>query len=518
MRRSHAIATIAFVLSTRPVYAGALSDLLDALRAYDLNDYALGLAFSVTESPYAGGENSVFAYPYLTSLQHTTLTDDWLVVSHGDLGFRWISDSGWEFGMVGRMQTLGLGNSTDPVLDGLSDRHWSVEVAPMIGYRGWPVHLNLKSYYEVLDRHGGNQTNLSLLWPFQHARGYFVPSVELIWRNATYTDYYFGVDADEVTPARPAYRAGASNAAAVRLAWGVPLTDNWLLSGGLRLEFLGDEITNSPIAGERSTWYANLGLAYNTDIFQPRISGTGGRHPPRFEFRASAFASSSDTKIEPGDTVGNPGDIIDLEDLLDLSESETVLQLEAIMRIGSYHRLEIGFHEMSRSGLTRAPRDVRIGNTVFATGSDLATTFHSRLLRLGYGYSLVRDEQKELAVSAGLHVIDTTVTILSPANGSREASELSTPLPVFGAFGSVELGQKSSLGARADIFVLEFDRLDGAMLFFSLDWRRRFGERLTAGIGYNLYYTKLDSKETGSPGTLEVLHHGPLLSISANFR
>ena len=122
MTRRRAALAASLLLAASPGAAASLSDILDSIRAYDLNDYALGISLSAAESPYIGGENLVIAYPYLTSFRHPSLTDDWFLVSQGDLGFRLINDAGWEFGAVGRVQTLGLGNSTDPALRGLDAR------------------------------------------------------------------------------------------------------------------------------------------------------------------------------------------------------------------------------------------------------------------------------------------------------------------------------------------------------------------------------------------------------------
>ena len=54
--------------------------LLDYIRNYDLNDYALGVSLSVSQHPYAGASNSTIAYPYLTSFTHSAFTDDWLLI------------------------------------------------------------------------------------------------------------------------------------------------------------------------------------------------------------------------------------------------------------------------------------------------------------------------------------------------------------------------------------------------------------------------------------------------------
>ena len=136
---------------------------MDFIRAYDLNDYSLGVAVTAVESPYVGGETSFFAYPYLTSFRDSSFTRDWFLISEGDLGIRYVTESEWEFGVVGRVQTLGLGDNDSPELRGLNDRTWTIEMAPMIGWRGWPVHIRFKTYFEVLGRHGGNTSQLAFL-------------------------------------------------------------------------------------------------------------------------------------------------------------------------------------------------------------------------------------------------------------------------------------------------------------------------------------------------------------------
>jgi hypothetical protein len=119
--------SILVMLGTLAIGESAIAaGLLDYIRNYDLNDYALGVSFSVEQNSYTGGENSVTAYPYLTSFRDSAFTDDWLLIREGDVGIRWVSKSNWELGLVGRMQTLGLGTSDAPELRGLDERKWGV--------------------------------------------------------------------------------------------------------------------------------------------------------------------------------------------------------------------------------------------------------------------------------------------------------------------------------------------------------------------------------------------------------
>ena len=172
---------------------------------------------------------------------------------------------------------------------------------------------------------------------------------------------------------------------------------------------------------------------------------------------------------------------------------------------------------MTRTGLTTIDRDVRFGNTTFVTDTELYSSFRSELLRFSYGYSLMNDDQKELGVMAGVHINNSITDILATATGQRERSDVSTPLPVVGLFGSVELGEKSSLGAKINMFAMEYDRLEGFMLYMNLEWIRRFGDSFSAGIAYNFYHTDLESKDSDARGTIRTRHHGPAVFLSLNF-
>ena len=69
-----------------------------------------------------------------------------LVLTGGDVGFRWVNDAGWVLGAVTRIRTEGTGSS---LLDELADidvRKWRVEAAPLIGWRGWPVLVTPRQY------------------------------------------------------------------------------------------------------------------------------------------------------------------------------------------------------------------------------------------------------------------------------------------------------------------------------------------------------------------------------------
>jgi outer membrane scaffolding protein for murein synthesis (MipA/OmpV family) len=190
MRRRLAVSLFGLILAS-PTNA---ENLLARARSADLNNHALSVTISATANIYKGAEDSVFLYPNLTTVQEPALTDDWIVANEGDFGFRIIKGD-WTFGAVARVQILGFDESDD--LIGVDQRRWTLEAAPAVHYRAWPIQVSFKPYFELSDRHGGRIIQLEFLYPRQFERGYLTLGVKFDYLSADYSNYYFGVSAVE---------------------------------------------------------------------------------------------------------------------------------------------------------------------------------------------------------------------------------------------------------------------------------------------------------------------------------
>jgi len=490
---------------------------MDYLREYDLNDYALGVSYSSSQSPYVGAENSRIAYPYLTSFRDSTMTDDWLLIRDGDLGVRWISKSGWELGVVGRLETLSLGKTESDELLGVADRKATIEMGPTIGWRGWPVHINFKTYAEVTDRHDGNISHLIFSLPLKLDRGFVVPTIELTHQDGDYVDYYYSVSSAEETPTRPAYSGDAATNLAVKLRLGYALSEKWLLSGGIGFENLDSPITNSPIVGRDHIWSANIGLAYNADVFKAREYDGSAPVAPDLHFRVSAVQNSISTKVARDTSDGIPGVEVDLEDVLGVSDEKSTMQVDATIRLAHYHRLELGYFELGRQSTMVLPADLVIGDTSYPAGTTVATGVETSVLKATYSYSLMRDAQKELAITGGIHFSKFSATIAADGVNQAERTSADTPLPVVGVKGSLFLGEKTTIGANIQVFRTKFDRYRGALNHATLDVQYQISDAISIGAGYNFYGMKLTSANSAVNGYLKIRHHGPLAFVSVGF-
>jgi outer membrane scaffolding protein for murein synthesis (MipA/OmpV family) len=493
------------------------ASILDYIRNYDLNDYAVGIAVSGSQNPYAGAASSAFAYPYLTSFRDPSFTDDWLFIADSSLGVRWVTQNDWELGVLGRIQTLGFTSGESEQLLGVANRKWTLEMGPAVGWRGWPVHINLATYTEVSNRHGGWTGELRFSYPMEWSRGYFVPHVDLIYQDSDYTNYYYGVTVPEALPGRLNYTPGAATSTALNARWGYALSDHWLLSGALGVEYLGSAIKDSPIVNRNHIWSAHIGLAYNANVFQPREYDHSAPDTPRFEMKVSAFRDMIGTEIVRETSNGVPGAAIGVEEIFGVPEKEVLPQLDMTLRIGNYHRIELGYFALGRESSNTLANDLVFGDVTFPAGTTVDVSMDTRILRAGYSYSLLRDAQKELGFMIGVHVANFDASVTAEEPGLEQRSNAGTPLPVVGAHGAINFGERMTLGGRVQVFRTDFDRYEGRLLYAMLELQYRATRSVGVGLSYSFYGMKLSSELDELNGYLSVRHYGPAAFVTVGF-
>jgi hypothetical protein len=504
------------LLGSPAAYAGGV---LDYIRNYDLNDYALGLAYSVSESPYLAGDSSGFAYPYLTSFRHNSFTNDWLILSGGDVGVRWVNETGWVLGAVARIRTEGTDTTLFDELADIDVRKWTVEAAPLIGWRGWPVHLELKHYQEIFSDYGGPTTEFKLSLPKEHPWGWFVPSVTLLKNSADHNRYYYGVSDTEAgaNPGLDPYAPGSSLNVKARISTGYAINNRWLLSVSLNHEWLGSEISDSPIVDKDSIWSGSVGVAYNNDIFRG-LDYTGESFKgPGFEFRMGVYQNRTDSKIIQRPVDGNEQEEVDVEDVLGVNRRKSIVHFEGVFRFAHFHRIEIGHFELGRDSETTLLTDVRFGDEIFMEGTAIDVDAELRVTKAAYGFSLMNDAQKELGILVGVHITNYQANVVAADTGQQVETSINTPLPVIGAYGSVALGAKTDLHANVQLFRMEFDHYSGSLNNLYLGLTHYFGASIGAGIGYNIYLMNIDSPDEDLRGSLKLRHHGPIVFASFRF-
>ena len=492
--------------------------LLDAIRDVDVNDYALGIGISTSNRPYADTDASRYLYPYLTSLQDATLTDNALLLEGSEIGGRLFSaNSAWEFGVVGRLQTLGFGTDTGPALDGLRPRGWTLEAGGMVGWRGGPVQVNLKHYWELLGRHSGTTQELRFSYPRALRRGFVVPYVTLLRQSSKYANYYFGITPAESSPEREAYETGSALNVVAGVRWGYRLNSDWLLSVSAEAEYLDDAIIKSDLVDKDYTRSVTVGLAYNRALFRRHQPLDSASKTARWELSAAYIDARIDSVQRIDDDVVSRGSPLKLEDSLGLSEREKLIAGRLVWRFAYYHRLEAEYLRISRQSSATLETPVSVGAATLPAGETLSTDSVLDLPQASYGYSIIRDAQKEVGVSFGVHVPQLRFGLASDDSSVVRSVRATAPLPVLGVFGSLGLPADLSLRARLQFFRLDVDNYDGNMtkLEFALDYAPI--DRLSVSLGWIGYRLSLNAADDDFRGRLKLDYQGPQIAASLRF-
>ena len=443
--------------------------LLDGLRAIDINDYAVGIGVSTTENIYVDAGDSQTIYPYLTKLVPSALDDGVTFGRDGAYGVRWLSSNGFEIGALGKLQTLGYEADDSPTFAGLVDRAWTVEVGPTFGWRG-PVHVDWTAFVDLLRNHGGSNQLVRLSLPRAYPRGYLIPEVGYHRYTRQFVDYYYGVPVDAAVPGRPAFEGEPANGLSLGLAWGVRMTPHWIFTGALDVERFGSEISDSPLVVDDDQTRLTLQVTYDGAPFYTPDAAVS--FPVNLDFGLA--------EIE-GDTAD--------------SSSDSLGWFEAGVRFAGRHRVAVGGFDATYS---RNALDAEI---------------LIRNLQLLYGYDVIDDRQKTVTVEAGLHVDQLSAEDDALQLPGRTAK----PLPMLAVDAAAHFESRFSIRARLQLLLLDGEGYSGRQMFAAFGLYHQTFANVRFGVGYVFNRVALRTGNDELAASIEPLHQGPSLLISASF-
>ena len=258
--------------------------------------------------------------------------------------------------------------------------------------------------------------------------------------------------------------------------------------------------------------------AQSSDDWQDWLMGR------RFEISGDAFFPSLDTKVRVDATDGTPGTVIDFEQNLGMSDTETLPVLSFDWRFAKKHRLNVGYFSLKRSGSTVTITQIRFGDTVFDVNLPISSFFDIDVTSLAYSYSLLFDERKELAISVGLSVQDASFGIIGNAGQGliQAASGITAPLPAFGLSGGYVFTDKLFLRAGVGVFAFKLalsdeDELQGEIVNAMVGIYHQTFENVRFGLSYRLSDINAGFGNATGFNSLEYRYQGPALGVTGSF-
>lgn len=466
--------------------------LIERLREFDLNDYAVGGAATVTESVYVGVKDSTVYYPILIQPFPATFGDQVVFARDNGYGLRWIPAERWEVGALARFQPLGFVAGDSAELAGMPDRPWTLELGTTVGWRG-PVHLDWTVYLDALRNQTGASHLVRLSIPRRGERWYVIP--EIGWRHYTaeFADYYFGVPESAATAARPAYTADAADGWSAAITWGTRIGAAWLLSGKIGVEQFGDSIEASPIVDDHRRGYLSLRIAYDRPMFAPLVpvgEVEAAREQPPVQLRIAGADVGTDVWFLDGDP--ESGERAGRQD-------DDAAFLDLFGRFAPRHYLHAGAFDA-----------VHNANPDSEAPSFAQATF--RQWYLGYSVNVLDQPQKTVRVALGLNASRMTLEGTGSVVTDRHLRSES-PRPYLAALADARFKRKFGVTAQVHWALHGYEGYSGARLLVAAAVTHRTFRRAEFGLGYVFNRLSLEPKDSDI-GRLDFDYDGPLLMIT----
>jgi MipA family protein len=219
--------------------------------------WGAGAIVLLSSNPYRGGDFVVRAFPSLSFVGERLF----LVGPRGGLN---LYRSPWlNVNLNAEFKFAGDAFEDQPFLAGMEKRRDTVMSgfdASLRALGPWRVELSAQT--DVLDRHNGQQVDLSFSRNWRGRQWSIAPGAGVVWRSSSYNDYYFGVRENEATADRPAYDPGDSIELLARVFGRYEFNDRWSLLASLRLEFLSEDVQDSPIVDKEQVIASFIGFNY----------------------------------------------------------------------------------------------------------------------------------------------------------------------------------------------------------------------------------------------------------------
>ena len=182
------------------------------------------------------------------------------------MNYSLLKEGPWEVRGIARMRFEGYEEDDSRYLRGMDERRWTLELGGSLSRILGEARITADVTADVLNEHRGHQVRLSYNYDFRGPAGIrdlmVTPSVGVAYRSSDLNDYYYGVRSGEAIAGRPEYHAGDSIGLMTALRLNYRLDERWSAMAMGSVQWLGSEITESPIVARDYTASVLLGILY----------------------------------------------------------------------------------------------------------------------------------------------------------------------------------------------------------------------------------------------------------------
>jgi len=191
--------------------------------------------------------------------------NDKFFIRASSAGWKLYADETWEVAAVIEAIDYGYDSNDAEILEGLSDKDMFVGAGAHVIFR-MPNGIGLKGTWvsEISDSDNGYEMRGEVFYDKKMGDWLLRPSAAIVYDSDDTVNYYYGVDESDAVPGiRPAYQGDETVNYRVQMALGWnPGGGHWQLFLGGRATFVGNEIDDSPLMEDSTTYMGFLAAGY----------------------------------------------------------------------------------------------------------------------------------------------------------------------------------------------------------------------------------------------------------------
>lgn len=157
-----------------------------------------------------------------------------------------------------------LGNEGQRVdLDDLDDRKMAVFGGVEYNYFRGDWQTNIQALSDISGVHDGSEIRLSIARYIQQGENFYTLAAGLAWQSEALLDYYYGVDAGELSPSHPGYEVEAGLSSFVKISWQKKISEKWSLISAVHYRRLDSALVASPLVETSDIATVFIGGSYH---------------------------------------------------------------------------------------------------------------------------------------------------------------------------------------------------------------------------------------------------------------
>lgn len=224
---------------------------------------------------------------------------------------------------------------------------------------------------------------------------------------------------------------------------------------------------------------------------------------PSFSVRLGGYFANATGQIRV-DGENGEGNLIDMQNVLDIPKDATVFRAKADVRILSWFGVGGEWYRVARSGSSTINEDITVGDIVFPINETVSSSFYQNYLDLALKFYLFHRERWDLGLWAGATLHFWKFSLNAEPSGLAVNKDPWAPVPAFGICFNYSILPRLYLYGKAGYF--KYSDSAASISFkstrFDISADYYFWKAFGVGVTYEYYDTSVEKSTSSYNGLL----------------